>query len=511
MGIIGLYRICALAALGLCALLAAPVARAQPLTPADTTEKQVDILQANRLSRAIFGEDPVQVLEGQVHLRQEQTDLWADRVVRYLEQDRVILTGRVMIVERGDSLRADSIVYNTRLKQGQATGRVHLTDGDVQVYAPSALYYADEKRTDFDREVRLIDSRTVLTSRGGQYYSDEKQAEFYRDVVLDEDRTHLEADSITYFRETEVSIGRGNVFVQRIGGGEGVAESDTLSQSFLFGAYAFNDNRSGYSQIEGDALLVQFRRDSTGVDADTLLMRALRLDVIRDDSLQRLIAVDSVRVWQKTFAAVADSSVYDRITREGRPLREENRFYVRPMAWYEQYQLSGDTLRATATAGSIDSLFIRENAFAAQEDTSVARIHQLRGQHLVGIFRADSLRSLTVGPTAESIYYRNDGEGAVDGAMRASGDTIVLRFAANELKRISIVSGTQNVYYAASLIPSPFELEGFAWRPEWRPAKDTLLDADRRARLDAFRASADVGRSLHSPRNVGGSVGMAIK
>lgn len=490
MGITGVHRVIAVVVVwcGLIPPAAFAQSEAEPLTPRDTTEKQVDILQADRLSRAVFDDQPVQILEGAVRLRQEQTDLWADRVVRYLEQDRVLLTGRVMIVERGDSLRADSIVYNTRLKQGQATGRVHLTDGDVQVYAPSALYYADQKRTDFDREVRLVDSLTVLTSRGGQYYSDEKRAEFYNDVVLDEDRTHLEADSITYFRETEVSIGRGNVFVQRLGGGEGVADADTLSQSFLFGAYAFNDNRSGYSRIEGDALLVQFRRDSTGADTDTLLMRALKLDAIREDSLQRLIAVDSVRVWQRTFAAVADSSVYDRISREGRPLREENRFFVRPMAWYEQYQLSGDTLRATATAGSIDSLFIRENAFAAQEDTSVSRIHQLRGQHLTGLFRSDSLRSLTVGPTAESIYYRNDGEGAVDGAMRASGDTIVLRFASNELKRLSIVSGTQNVYYAASLIPSPFELEGFAWRPELRPAKDTLLDAERRARLDAFRS-----------------------
>ncbi|MEZ4703208.1 MAG: OstA-like protein [Rhodothermales bacterium] len=465
-------------------------ARAQGLTPRDSTEKQVQILNTDRLSRGNVGDDPVQILEGHVRLVQDSTRLWANRVIRYLERDRVVLTGRVMIVERGDSLRADSIVYNTRIKEGRATGNVWLTDGDVDVYAPSAWYYANEKRTVFDRDVRLVDSLTVLRSKGGEYFSDEKRAEFYHDVVLDEDRTHLEADSVTYFRETEISIGRGRVFVQRIGGGEGVSESDSLSQSYLFGDYAFNDNRNGISNIVGDALLAQFRRDSTGVDTDTLLMRATRLDVFRKDSLQRLIAVDSVRVWQRKFAAVADSSVYDRIALEGRPLRESNRFYEEPMAWYQFYQITGDSLRATATAGSIDSLLVRGNAFAAQEDTTIERIHQLRGENLMGLFREDSLQSLRVWPQAEAIYYRSNDTGGVDGAVRASGDTILLQFANNELKLFKALSGTQNVMYPVALIPSPFELQGFRWQPERRPAMERLLDPERKTRLDAFRAAA---------------------
>ncbi len=481
------YVILALALGGLVRVAAAQELRPGP-TPADTSDKPVQILQADALSRSVEDGEPVQILAGNVRLRQEETLLWADRVVRYLEQDRVLLTGNVRIVERGDTLTGDRILYFTRLKQGEAEGRVRLTDGDVQVFAPSALYFADEKRTLFDREVRLVDSLTVLTSRGGAYYSDEKRAEFYNDVVLEEDRTHLEADSVTYFRETEVSIGRGNVFVERRGGGEDVAASDSLSQTYLFGAYAFNDNRSGYSRIEGDALLVQFQRDSTGADTDTLLMRALRLEAIRDDSLQRLIAVDSVRVWQLRFAAVADSAVYDRIELEGRPRRDENRLFEEPLAWYRRYQITGDSLRATASEGRIDSLFVRGNAFAAEEDTVLARINQLRGGTLEGVFRQDSLRSLTVGPMAESIYFRSNAEGTLDGAQRASGDTIVLRFRNNELRRISAISGTESVYYAAGLIPSPFELEGFRWVPERRPLQEVLLGPERRARLDAFRS-----------------------
>jgi hypothetical protein len=184
---------------------------------------------------------------------------------------------------------------------------------------------------------------------------------------------------------------------------------------------------------------------------------------------------------------VADSSVYDRLAPEGLVIREENRFFGAPMAWYQRYQLSGDTLRATATGGSFDSLFVRENAFAAQEDSALARIHQLRGRHLLALFRADSLRSITVGPMAESIYYLNDGEGQVKGAQRASGDRVVMNFQHNALKRFGIYSGTQNTYYAAGLIPEPFALEGFAWYPERRPDKRTMLDEGRRMRVQAFR------------------------
>ncbi|MEZ4699518.1 MAG: hypothetical protein R2834_04235 [Rhodothermales bacterium] len=91
------------------------------------------------------------------------------------------------------------------------------------------------------------------------------------------------------------------------------------------------------------------------------------------------------------FAAVADSSVYDRIALEGRPLRGRTGS-TGADGLVPVLQITGDSLQATATAGSIDSLLVR-GAPAAREDTTIERIHQLRGENLMGLFQEDSSRA----------------------------------------------------------------------------------------------------------------------
>ena len=467
---------------------------------ADTTSKEVDILNADSLAQFERNNLRIRELTGNVRLLQDDVFLWADRVTQYLSLDEILLIGDVLIVQENDSLFADSVRYFTHLKEGIAQGNVRLSDGEVQVFAPSARHFTDQKYTIFNQNVRLIDSLTVLTSRNGEYFSDDKRAEFFGDVVLEENRTYLEADSVTYYRETEISLGYGDVFIERIGEEEG-ARADSTTRTFLFGEYAYNDNRSGYSKIENNVLLLQVREDSTGSEVDSLVMKASMMEAIREDSLQRLIAIDSVQIWQQEFAAVADSAVYDRISREAFPLHEENRLFKAPMAWFDTYQVSGDTLRATARDGQIDTLRVRQNAFAAYEDTTTMRINQLTGQHLTGLFEQDSLKSLTVGPQAESIYFRKNSENDQLGATKTSGDRIRLLFEGNELASIRGYSGIQGAYYDGGLIPEPFELTGFQWIPERRPSKMGLLQ-DRR-RLDRLHKLLDKDQRISTRQEEG--------
>ena len=467
--------------------LVVPAPAAGQLVAEDSTTKIVHILWADNVARLVRNNLRVRELTGHVRMRQDSTYLWADKVTQYLTLDEILLIGNVLIVEDSDSLVADSVLYFTQEKRGRARGNVRLSDGDVQVFAPSALYYAEEKHSIFDETVRLVDSLTVLTSLQGEYFSEEKRAEFFGDVVLMEDRTYLEADSLTYFRETEVSLGYGDVFIERIGGEDDTASEDSTARTFLFGDYAYNDNRSGYSKITGDALLFQFRTDSLGAAVDSLIMKAATLEAIREDSLQRLIAVDSVQIWRQDFAAVADSAVYDRVSIEGEPLFEENRMYQGPLAWFESYQLSGDTLRATARAGHVDTLKVRQQAFAAFQDTTTNRINQLKGQHLTGLFEQDSLKSLTVGPQAESIYFRWDDEKNRISAMKSSADQIQLYFKGNELDELKMYQGIKVDYYDGSLIPEPFELGGFQWTPDRKPTSAMLReDASKMFRIESL-------------------------
>lgn len=500
--------------------LAVPGALAQS-TPQDTTRtREVEILHADSLAGEVVGGERVQRLVGAVALRQDSTLLWADRVVRFLDRDEIRFSGNVRIVDQSDTLWAPTVVYDRRTKTGVATGGVRLSDGDVVVTAPAGRYDTEAKRAVFEEGVTLVDSATVLKSERGEYWTEEKRAEFAGSVSLDESHTHLEADSVTYFRETEVSIARGNVFIERLGDAEeaddeATSAADSTTRTLLFGAYAYNDNRAGFSRIEGRPLLVQLRRDTTVAGSpppdstnaarrrdapgdslftdvftpplpgtepvaeekiDTLLVRAVVLEVTRVDSLRRLVAVDSVRIWQRELAAIADSLVFDRIAVEDEETQEEARLFGAPVAWFDQSQVTGDSLRVKGRGGAVDTLFVRGNSFVAQRDTVLERIHQLKGQHLTALFEDDSLRTLTIGPNAEAIHFRTGDGDRPDGAVRTSADEMTFEFEGGEVRRIRAVSGVEGTYYPEGQMPQPLQLDGYRWLPEARPTREGLLE-----------------------------------
>ncbi len=443
-------------------------------TPDTTETRQVHILHADSLRGGTLQGERIRQLVGQVRLRQDSTLLRAATVIQYLDRDDIAFFGDVRIIDQGDTLRADTVYYDRRLKIGRATGRVQLSDGEVQVFAPAGDYFVEEKRAAFTQGVTLVDSVSTLTSETGIYWTDEERATFAGSVRLQQEQTTLEADSVTYFRETRLSEAQGNVFIDRRGGGE--ADADSTTRTLLFGDRARNDEDASQSLVEGNTLLVQLRADSTGAYADTLLVRARRLFATDTDSLQRLVAIDSVQIWQPDYAAVADSVTYDRHpATDSTDARVAMSLFRQPVAWLEQTQISGDTIRVWARDDDIDSLFVRAQAFVAQRDTLTDRLQQLKGERLHGTFGADSVRTFRVEPTAEAIYFLKDEDEQPDGGVRVSGDAVVFQVKGDTPRRIEVLGDPQGTYYDEGQLPSPFRLEGLRWVPERRPTKSDLL------------------------------------
>jgi lipopolysaccharide export system protein LptA len=276
----------------------------------DTGDVDRAYVNADSLSTFQRGGERLQEMFGDVFVRQDTTRVRSEYALRYLNRDEVLFMGDVVMYERGDTLRADTVRYDRATEVGRARSNVRLTNGDVDVRSDRATYYDTEKRTVFPDSVVLVDSNRVLRAPYGTYWSDEQRAEFGGGVQLTDPGTTLLSDSLTYYREQERSIAEGNVFVDRRG--EEAARTDTTSRTYLFGDWVDNREARRYSRAEGDALLVRVRTDSTGVPADTLVVGARRLEAFRTDARRRLVAVGSVRIWQPTLSAVADSAVYDR-------------------------------------------------------------------------------------------------------------------------------------------------------------------------------------------------------
>lgn len=447
----------------------------------DTTRRRADVA-ADSLIATLIDSVRVQQLFGNVQVDQDSTRIRSDRAVRFLQQREYLFTEDVVIFERGDTLTADSVRYDEVRKVGMARGNVRLTDGDLRVQAPSGRYFADQKRSEFREGVTLVDSASTLTSDAGEYFSDAERAEFYGNVRFEDDDTYLEADSVTYFRSTGNTVARGRVFIRRKGGDASTAASDTTTRTFLFGNFARNERDRNESQVRGNALLVQIRTDSVGAPDDTLLVRARRLHSSEADSLRRLIAIDSVRIWQQDIAATADSVVYDRIAQGGDALqREETRLYDSPMTWFDGTQVWGDTIRVKARGRSVDTVHVYGNAFAAQRDTTLDKINQLKGKSMTAYFRNDSLRRIDTAPNAQAIFFMKNEQDELDAAFKGSGDQLVMWFQRGEIQDAKFYRGIDGDVYGQDLapIPDPFQLEGFRWLPEQQPTKRGLLQDPR--------------------------------
>ncbi len=449
-------------------------------------------LSADTLAGVDQGGTAVQMLIGNVRLRQEATRLRADRATQYPDRDEILFEGNVVVFERGDTLSANRLLYNRTSKISRASGSVRLTDGDVVVTAPSAVYDTRNKQTDFREGVTLVDSASVLVSDTGTYWSETKRAAFAGNVRLETEEASVVADSVEYERETEVSRARGSVVVYSVDTTADSLAADTTAATTIVADWAFNDRRASKERLGGNVSLFQVRFDSTAID--TLLMRSESLRIEKSDTLNRMWSTGGVRIWNMETSALADSVLYETRTRGG-VRRETIHLFVDPVSWFQSSQIYGDTLRIASTGGDPDSLLVRGHTFLAESDSLLSRIHQVKGRDLVGRFLGAGRRRMIVAPNAEALYFLKDGE-AANGAVRTTADRIVFEFVDDSLRHVRAEGGVEGSYFPEDQL-SDQQLEGFRWMQDRRPEKAELLSDARLVRAlgeSPFRGLAPVGR-----------------
>ncbi len=477
------------------------------------TADRVTYMAASKIANAV----------GRVRIADGVSVLYAPQAAYASRERLAAFDAGGRLLHEGTVLTAPRGTYDTRARFATAEGGARLEDSTVVVTSERATYDARRRLAAFEGDLRLVDSSAVLTSTRGTSDTRERRADFTGDaggppVRLARRNVRLEADSLTHFRRTGVSDARGRVVLERLGDdlaeADGGAAPDSAPdfsrRTLLFGAHALHDDPAGRSEVWGragdasgpaDPLLVRLRTDSTGA-TDTTLVRARRLVALRPPEAgsseaglseadsgappaTRLTAWGEVRLAQSRFAAVGDSAVFLRSDSTA-PVRDDLALYgagTRPSVWFDRAQVTGDTLTAGARGERLDTLRVVGNAFAAQLDTTLGRVRQIRGRRMLALFdgsEANRLRRLSVWPNAEAVYYRATPEGLLDGADRLSADSLAFLFAGDELREVRGVRGIEGVAYGAGIVPEGLALDGYAYAPDARPTRATLLPPDGR-------------------------------
>lgn len=387
--------------------------------------QNADIFSGRRLET---GED-VRELEGNVKFRQGNTTVWCDKATQFLTRNELELIGNVRILRDTVTLTA---------KKGR--------------------YFGNTKRADGEGNVRLKTPHIVLTADLGTYFMDEEKAFFQRNVKVVDSTSIIYAEQLTYFEKERRSEALLNVRI--------VNKSDNVT---MFGNYLIHSDSTRYSRMTEQPRLLQIDTTDKG-EIDTLAVKSMVMESF-DDSSKRMIVKDSVVIVRGQLAARSGKVHY---------FRQDGRLelFDRPIVWYQENQVTGDTIQLQMKKNRLTSAFLRTRAFVLSQSDSAypKRFNQLTGRLIRMYFADNKLRETYVEKNAMSLYFLYD-DTTGNGANRTSGDVIHMIFNAGKPETITITKGIEGTYFPENLVEKDehqYDLDGFLLRTD-RPVFTTVF------------------------------------
>jgi lipopolysaccharide export system protein LptA len=388
------------------------------------------------LGKVIEGEN-VRELIGNVRFRQGTVAVTCDRAMQYLRSNRASLDGNV-------SVRDDTLTM--RGKRG--------------------MYYGAERAAEAFESVRLDDGTTVLTAGYGKYYVAEKRAYFRDTVTVRDSVSTLTCRELTYSRDQKRSVADGDVRIR--------SSQENLT---IFGQHLEDDKKSGFSRMTIRPRVEQIDTSTVG-RTDTMVVLS-RIMELHQDTVRRMIAIDSVRMWRSELAATSGLAFFytnlDSII-----LR------IDPVVWYEDDQVSGDSIFIKLKERRPQTVYVRGSAFAISISDTLhpSRFNQMTGETITMRFAENKIQRIEVDQTATSLYYLyetvEDSTGKrlePNGVNKTTGDHVIVEFVDGKSNKIRVIGGVEGQYFPENLADgreAEYSLGGFNWREDrpgaWRRA-----------------------------------------
>jgi hypothetical protein len=399
------------------------------------SEKLIVIEHADSLlGRTIDGEQ-AQELIGAVRFSQDRVRVECDRAIQFKSSGNVQLLGNVTVY-----------------------------DDSLTMKFPRGMYYRGERRAVALDSVRLDDGKTVLTARFGEYHIDPKKAFFKTQVVATDRESQLRADSLTYYRTEQLT----NAF--------GKVEVESFADNLKIRGRRFESFKKGeYTRMTERPVLVKV--DTTSLaQIDTLVVRSNVMESYRLDTLRKLIATDSVEIVRSEMAAVAGLAVF---------FTDGDSIHLRksPVVWYQQTQVSGDSIDVYLKQRKLDRVRVLGNAFAISQSDSLnkEKFDQLTGEEMLMRFGEKGLERMDVISRAISVYHLYE-DTTANGLNKISGDHIVMVWENKKLVSLKVYGGIEGQYFPENLTTGKekeFALAGFNWRgdrPQMRASDFSFIN-----------------------------------
>ncbi len=494
-------------------LLAIPdTVNAQSAVNNGSPKQKIEILSAKELKNATVNGEDARELVGNVKMRQGKVVMECDRALFYNKRNAVDAFGSVHINEADSShIYSDSLKYDGETKKAEFFGNVRLQNPQLELKTDYLIYNLETKAASYYNGGEVIGRDLKVISTKGYYFNDSKNAFFRDSVVVISSNYELYSDTLQYNTETEVTtffgptniISKENTIYCESGwyntindkssfGKNTVLESDGqilktdslyydqgvgMGKAFYWFEWIdtamgvtmtgkradFNKNNDEVMATDSAMMVYIMEGDSLYLVGDTLLSR--------EDSagFKELYAYYRVRIYKSDLQGICDSLAFT--------FRDSlMRMYDDPILWNGPNQMTGDTIIMTIENQRLSKVELFPKGFIVNESAPEV-YNQIKGRHIYGFFKDNTLDKMLVNGNGESSYYGKDEDNAFVGLNVAKCSDMWIYLVDGEVDRIKFLSKPDATFHPIQRIrPKDFLLKDFRWLDSKRPkSKEDLF------------------------------------
>lgn len=433
-------------------------------------DEMIMVIGDSLIGKVVEGESIREVI-GNVTLTQGKVVVTCNKAIQFLSRNEAELIGNVVLKQDSLTIKTEQGFYFGNTKTTKSVAGIVLDDQKVILSADSGEYFFNEDKAFFQSNVKLRDSSMTLTADELTYFQTDDRAISVGNVTITDEDNVITADSLDHFRTTKQSIADGHVKIVSY-------DNNTI----IFGDHLEDYAKKKYTLINENPVLLQVDTIYTAKDdsvesfrIDSLIITCEVMEGIRDTSTI-FKATDSVKIIRGAFASVNDFTLYLR-TDEKIIIEKMSEEGERPILWYENSQLTGDSITVYLEENEIKSLDVNSNAFMlSQSKTYPERFDQTSSNNLQMYFEESNIKRAVFKGSVFSIYYMFEDEGPT-GLTKSSAKAATIMFIDNEVSEVRLYGSPTSEYHPENKvigIERTFTLPKFVFYKN-RPVKETLL------------------------------------
>jgi lipopolysaccharide export system protein LptA len=409
---------------------------------------------------------------GSVIITQGNLKITCDRAIQYYEKDEAELIGNVVAVQDTITVKSPKGYYYAKTRTTFSDSGIELNDSHYTLKARTGYYYFNEKKADFTNNVNLFDKISNINADHVTYFRDENKAVAVGRVMVCDTSSVIFADSLIHFRVKKLTYGFKNVQIYNPG-----------NKTIILSGKLVNNDSTGYSNITEKPLFIQV--DSTAqAKFDTLYIRAKSMEAYQD-STNRFVAIDSVKMFRSNFSAVNNITTL---------FRKENKIFAHrlegdikpPVVWYEESQLYGDSIFINLEKKKLKRIDVLQNAFMLSlNEGHQYRYDQMSGRKIFMHFADSEIKRIDIEGALLSIYYLYDNK-EPNGLVKASSERGKLYFKEKKVEDVKLYGSVVSDYHPENIIlgkEKDFTLPGFILFKN-KPRKEEFLTKEVEAALN---------------------------